>query len=81
MTPKQEQIYIQGKKRAYTNVLRVCLAELNPDERSQSSWLEERNDTIVQLRELCAKFGDNDWSDDLYLADIIEKHLARYLFK
>lgn len=31
------------------------------------------------LRIVCAEFGDNDWSDDLSLADVIEKHLARHL--
>jgi hypothetical protein len=31
------------------------------------------------LRRVCAKFGDNDWSDDLRLADVLEKHLLRHL--
>lgn len=31
------------------------------------------------LRRLCEDHGDNDWSDDLYLADALDKHLGRYL--
>ena len=31
------------------------------------------------LRQVCATWGDNDWPDNLYLADIIEKHLWRNL--
>jgi hypothetical protein len=29
--------------------------------------------------DLCADYGDNDWTDDLNLSDVIEKHLARHL--
>lgn len=27
------------------------------------------------LRQVCDEFGDNDWPDNLHLADVIEKHL------
>lgn len=39
----------------------------------------ERQETIKSLRGLCKDFGDNDWPDDLHLADVIEKHLGKYL--
>ncbi len=78
-TPEEERAYNQGKRRVYLEVLNVCLRELNPDERLQASWLIERHGAIRQLRELCETWGDNDWPDSLDLADIIEKHLARYL--
>jgi hypothetical protein len=39
----------------------------------------EREKTISALRELCAAFGDNDWPNDLHLADVIEKHLGKHL--
>jgi hypothetical protein len=45
----------------------------------QQEWEDERKQAIAVLRELCGKFGDNDWPDDLYLSDIIEKHLGDYL--
>lgn len=35
----------------------------------------ERLELVSVLRRLCAKLGDNDWPDDLYLPDVIEKHL------
>ena len=41
---------------------------------------KERQDIVIQLREICAEFGNNDWSDDLHLGDVIEKHLAKYLW-
>lgn len=39
----------------------------------------EREQTISALRELCAVFGDNDWPEDLNLADVVEKHLGKHL--
>lgn len=41
----------------------------------------ERQETIKSLRGLCKDFGDNDWPDDLHLADVIEKHLGKYLVR
>jgi len=41
----------------------------------------ERRDVINALRQLCADFGDNDWPDNLHLGDVIEKHLAPYLYE
>lgn len=37
----------------------------------------ERVAAIAMLRVECAVYDDNDWPDNLHLADIIEKHLAR----
>ena len=42
-------------------------------------WLQEREIAIIVLRRLCAEHGDNDWPDELHLADVIEKHLANHL--
>jgi hypothetical protein len=39
----------------------------------------ERLGAIQALRKTCEYFGDNDWEPNLHLADIIEKHLYRYL--
>lgn len=46
---------------------------LDKIERLQS----QLNDTRAMLRIECARFEDNDWADDLHLADVVEKHLAR----
>jgi hypothetical protein len=54
------------------------LGEEDPDfQRHQ--WTLERHQAIVVLRRICDYYGDNDWKDNLHLADIIEKHLEKYL--
>lgn len=35
----------------------------------------ERSATVAILRQVCTSHGDNDWRDNLHLADVIEKHL------
>lgn len=52
---------------------------IESDKRTAKQYAIERTETVHALRELCKEFGDNDWSDDLHLADVIEKHLARHL--
>lgn len=84
MTDEQTDIYEQGytdgHKRAYLALLSTCLRELSDNPEAQGArWLKERAETILCLRALCREFGDNEWPDDLYLPDIIEKHLAKYL--
>ena len=39
----------------------------------------ERQATVVALRVACQTYGDNDWDDDLFLPDVVEKHLVRVL--
>lgn len=39
----------------------------------------ERSAAVAMLRQVCAAHGDNDWSDNLHLADVLEKHLWRHL--
>lgn len=41
----------------------------------------ERAEVVDILRELCKDYGDNDWEDNLNLRDVIEKHLAKHLWK
>lgn len=74
-----ERDYCAGANQAYGNVLALCLQNLGQRERKASSWRLERNAAVAALREICARFGDNDWSDDLRLADVIEKHLSNHL--
>lgn len=45
----------------------------------RDALLISRAQTVAALRAICEEFGDNDWSDDLHPADVIEKHLARHL--
>jgi hypothetical protein len=83
-----EQDFERGRRSAYASILRQCMIELAPfTERMTSGGkdqmiaqlVSEREAAIVALREICAEHGDNDWPDNLYLADIIEKHLGRNL--
>jgi hypothetical protein len=74
-----EQDYMRGNKAAYSNVISFCRKVLNPEERTATSLLIEREEAITALRDICEEFGDNNWPDTLHLADIIEKHLGRNL--
>ena len=82
MDEKQEQVYIQGERAAWRSMLQECLKNLgyeNP-EAQKASWILEREAVIAQLRDVCESFGDNDWDENLHLADVVEKHLAKHLF-
>ena len=59
--------------------LRECWAELNPANKGKANWFLERHEVLEMLRQVCEEHGDNDWPDDLHLADVIEKHLWRHL--
>jgi hypothetical protein len=48
-------------------------------QRAQEKIAEERRGAIAYLRRLCERWGDNDWPDDLPLAEILEDHLADHL--
>lgn len=78
MNEEQERAYEQGEKAAYARVLSVCVDGLQQDGNGER-WRVERAAIVAALRGLCEEFGDNDWSDDLHLGDVIEKHLARHL--
>lgn len=75
-----EKDYEKGERAALVSMLRHCLRELGYEgtEAENSKWILEREAAIATLRRECAEIGDNDWSDDLHLSDIIEKHLARH---
>jgi len=75
----REDGYVEGRRSAYRSLLRECLSNLSETERSASAYAIERQETISVLRSLCAEHGDNDWPDNLYIPDIITKHLEPYL--
>ena len=76
-----EKSYEQGSKMAWKTMLALCCRELGYDDPQvkKSSWIAERESIKNALRDICDEYGDNDWDDDLYLADVIEKHLRRNL--
>lgn len=44
-----------------------------------AKWIVERETAVRALRQVCKDYGDNDWPDNLSLADVVEKHLHRNL--
>lgn len=77
-----EQSYILGSERAWIHVLQLCLQHLDNNDSlvEKSRLILERTEVVHKLRSLCEDFGDNDWEPNLHLADIIDKHLAVYLY-
>jgi len=82
VTEKEEEIYLRADKDAMALVLGLTLTHLGiEDPRAAGArWVMERMPAVSQLRSLCEDFGDNDWPDNLHLADVIEKHLGRHLY-
>lgn len=78
-----EQSYVQGERAIYKLLLQECLSGLNPSDLDwkRAELILEREEAIIQLRNLCREFGDNDWDENLRLADVIEKHLGRHLYE
>ena len=75
--------YEDGRRTAWRRVLAECLGELGyllKEERQIAQLVKEREETIAILRYLCRDFGDNEWNEELNLADIIEKHLGDHLW-
>jgi predicted secreted protein len=64
-----------------TRIMLECARELGEDDplRKAAVYIAEREQAVAALRELCAEHGDNDWPDNLHLADIIRKRLGRHL--
>lgn len=79
MTDDEERAYVLGKKAVYRRLLAECLVELGPDAPDAARLIAERAEAVAMLRRVCEDHGDNDWSDTLHLADVIEKHLYRHL--
>ena len=81
MNDREESFYEQGLRAAWAAMLRQCVQQLGykSDEVSKSAWILEREAAVAMLRVVCDQHGDNDWPEDLHLADVIEKHLWRSL--
>lgn len=81
MNERDDQHWNDGHRAAWRSLLSTALRELGYDgeEAARTRWILEREAAVAQLRQVCADHGDNDWPDNLHLADVIEKHLARHL--
>lgn len=78
---EREQAYMDGSRAAWLSIFNEALRHLGMDDPQvkAAAYLEERVATIAYLRMECAEYGDNDWTDDLYIPNIIEKHFLRPL--
>jgi hypothetical protein len=80
MTESGEQKWLQGNRAAWKRIFDMAASELHKDgELDAAALSSERMEAIIALRDICEQHGDNDWPDNLHLADIIEKHLHRHL--
>ena len=80
--PLDERSYAEGNRQAWLGILAEAVSHLGGDDSDavdSALLVWERQEVVAKLREVCAEFGDNDWTDDLSLADVIEKHLMRHL--
>jgi hypothetical protein len=74
--------YLAGQRRAWLEILRLCLRELGIYDDpvvGSARWVLERQETLQTLRRICTHFGDNDWPDTLYIPDILSNHVSPYL--
>lgn len=76
----RDQAWSAGYRAAQVQALRAALTGLDHEgsEVEHAKWIVEREETVALLRGLCATNGDNDWTNDLHLRDVIEKHLIKY---
>ncbi len=81
MNEQDELNYDLGSRAAWRVMLGECCRQLGYDDADvqKVAWINEREDAIAALRSACEDHGDNDWPDNLVLADVVEKHLVRYL--
>jgi hypothetical protein len=81
VTDDEEKAHEAGRRSGLVHVLMTCARELGHGDPllKAAAFIAEREAVVVALRRICAEHGDNDWDDDLHLADVIEKHLGCYL--
>jgi len=81
MNDDEEYAYNSGSRMAWLFMLQQCIKNLGIEdvEDQKAAWVQERELAVRALRDVCLKYGDNDWDDNLHLADVIEKHLHRNL--
>ncbi len=84
MTDSEEEAYLRGMTAAHLDIVRASLVHLDafggPNlEYENARLVAERSELLLVLRDVCDRFGDNDWSNDLHLVDVIHKHLVPHL--
>lgn len=81
MSEREDKAYIRGNRDAWMQIYREAASQLGYDtaEGKLAALQEERERAVRALRAVCAKYGDNDWPDNAYLPDVIDKYLERPL--
>ena len=78
-----ERKWMEGHRAAWRSVLMQAIGQLRDfgDEEGLDAAVAvmQLDEVRSALRQLCERHGDNDWPDNLSLADVIRKHLAPYL--
>lgn len=80
-----EEAWSNGHRAALLSMLYKTMSDLGYDLGREDPVIlaarlaAERTEAIRVLREACEEWGDNDWTDELHLGDVIEKHLVRPL--
>ena len=78
-----ERDWEAGNKAAWRAAIMYAAGQLGYDDplAKAAALIAERGEAIVVLREVCEEFGENDWTDNLHLADIVSKNLHRQLHR
>lgn len=79
MNEAEERAYIQGRSSLAASLIGQLGLELPETLREYHRLVTQHAATVNALRDICREFGDNDWPDDLYLPDVIVKHLRNHL--
>ena len=74
-----ESGYEEGRRQTATELLALAANMMEGDRPNIADLQKERLMVVTALRRVCEEHGDNEWPDNLHLADVIEKHLARHL--
>lgn len=75
---EEEKIHIEVRASALKEIIVHCqgkLRSLGVELKTDEQFSPERIDIIQTLRSLCKDHGDNDWTEDLHISDILDKHL------
>ena len=79
LSETEETLYMEGNRAAWLQIFQEAARMLGYDKVPNAALAAERESAVAMLRQVCREHGDNDWPEDLHLADVIEKHLWRHL--
>ena len=76
---EKDAVWSEGYQAAMRSIMRDTIKNLPFGDKEAAVLVVERGECVAALRKVCELHGDNDWSPDLHLADVIEKHLGNHL--